>query len=469
MTWNRDAFTRPSRRAFLRGLGLGAAGAFLSPTLSRLRAEANGGEARKRFVFVLESNGMFGFENWTRLRFNEPRITDLNADYANTAPVPARALEPFKDRVVAINGLANKQGNGKGAGHRAHYYALSCVPYAPGGGSGDITIDQLLAQGVGAGDIFPSVLLGAASNPNKLQPANSALGPNTPVSVQCDPIAAYSEIFGAAAPDPELRKAFTERKKLMDFISGDIKKVQPQLAAEERWKFDRYLHSVETFQSRQVALEQARDTLQACIPDNPALREVFSNRAPEFMDSTDLDLGDYATLQFDLATQALICGLTHVAVLSVGSVVGVFDQFLNWGFGPRHSTGHGQFGGGEALAECSNKISELIAEMATRLDAIPEGDGTMLDNTVIVFINDNGDHHHSKYDNWPLIVLGDAGGALDMGGRLIEYPNQHQPGARGVPQLWNTLLYAAGMEAEIEGFAQASSAPREGLLDELIA
>lgn len=467
MSWNTRAFTMHTRRNFLRAMGIGASGALLAPTISRLVAEANGMPASQRFIFVVEGNGMYGFRRLDRSDHDVPVITDLHADFATTVPSSGQAFEPFKERLLAINGLDNKQGSGLGASHRAHSYALSTVPYTTGNGPGGISIDQLLVQGVGDQDIFPCVLLGASTRPTGITPTNSALGPNNPLPVQFDPDAAFSELFGAASPDPLYRAAFNERKLVLESLAQDVRKVQGQLAGEERWKFDRFMHSIEVFQRRQMALEQARGQLEQCIPSHLSMRSVFPNRAPEFADVTELDVGDRATLMADLLVHAVICGLTHVGVLSVGSVVEIFGQFLHWGFGPRHTTGHGGFGAGPALAASSNKISQLIVDMATKLDAVPEGDGTMLDNTTFVFINDNGNQHHSKYDNFPLFILGDIGGRLQTGGRLIEYPKRGKPGSRGLPELWKTFLHAIGQPHE--DFATESAVRHDGLLDEILA
>ena len=457
MSWNRFR-AAATRRTFLKGLGLGAAGAFLSPLLARLEAEANGVAPRKRVVFVVEGNGFYGFTDWKRLPMT-PTETTLSE-----LPRQVRAMEAFRAKTVLLNGLANKQGMGQMAGHRATWYALSCVPNIGESAPGGITIDEHLAQTVGGQDIFPAVRLGAAGGHGEhggLASVTSAAGYGMPLPTQHNPIDAYGELFGVIAANAENQNTFKKRGLLLDFMREDINLILPRLPAQERWKFERYLYSVETFQRRQQLLELAA----------PQLARVAPMQAPA-LSNTD-DVCDRAVKQFELGTLALISGLTHVLVLGIGTGPYNLTTFGSWGFGGRHSMGHGGGpterwpGGGAGLQETHNKIAELIAKMATDLEQIPLGDGTMFDHTSIVFLNDNGSEHHSKYDNYPVAIFGDMGGALRTGGRLIEYPNYQRSGSRALSELWNSVCHAMG--APKDDFAKEGRHKSQGPLPELMA
>ena len=143
-----------SRRTFLKTLGLGAAGAFMSPMLSRLEAEANGDLVGKRVVFVVEGNGFFGFRDWNDLTHASPQITAFDL-----LPPNVVALQPYLERVTLLNGLANKQGVGQETGHYATHYALSCMPtlgYAPGGISIDTHLNTTILWNSLFGDVHTS-------------------------------------------------------------------------------------------------------------------------------------------------------------------------------------------------------------------------------------------------------------------------------------------------------------------------
>jgi len=84
-----------------------------------------------------------------------------------------------------------------------------------------------------------------------------------------------------------------------------------------------------------------------------------------------------------------------------------------------------------------------LATMAGKLAAVPEGDGSMLDNTVILYLSDHGERHHSKCYEWPMVALGNLGGAFKAG-RLIHVPGWSEAGHRTIGHLYNSLLHGAG-------------------------
>ncbi|MFT4549468.1 MAG: hypothetical protein ACI9MB_003442, partial [Verrucomicrobiales bacterium] len=92
-----------------------------------------------------------------------------------------------------------------------------------------------------------------------------------------------------------------------------------------------------------------------------------------------------------------------------------------------------------------------IAKMATKLQAVPEGDGSMLDNTVIVYLSDHGEKHHSNCFEWPMVALGNIGGAF-RAGHYIHVPGWGEPGHRTIASLYLSLLHGAGLPQD--GFGQ---------------
>jgi len=330
-------------------------------------------------------------------------------------------------------------------------------------GPGGICIDGLRGQELYSNTVFPVLGLGAAGKPGEvigLAPVNGAAGPGQAIATQHNPVEAYLELFGVASSDMEDRAAFEEKRLLLDYMKEDAQRASMRLAAEEKWKFERYLYSIETFQRQSQLLGARVPRLMECSPDKPTM-------------GVEEDVTDHIPKQVDIATAAMVCGLTNVVVLSFASGPFGLTTFGNWGFGGRHGMGHGGAatemwpGGPAGLIETHNKIAEVIADrMVRELDGVPEGDGTMLDNTSIVFINDNGNQHHSKYNSYPLVMLGDMGGALRTGGRLIEYPNRKQSGTRGLGEFWNTISHAMG--APRDDFGRGGNAKSEGPLNELL-
>lgn len=88
--------------------------------------------------------------------------------------------------------------------------------------------------------------------------------------------------------------------------------------------------------------------------------------------------------------------------------------------------------------------TELLATMAGKLRAVPEGDGDMLDNTLIIFLSDSSDNHHGSGMEWPYLIIGGGGGKLKLPGRYLRYPKYGDPGCRTIGDWWTTLLNAYG-------------------------
>ena len=116
---------------------------------------------------------------------------------------------------------------------------------------------------------------------------------------------------------------------------------------------------------------------------------------------------------------------------------------------------------------------ELIAQMAAKLSQIPEGNGSMLDNTLIVYLSDNSDKHHSSAKEWPMFVLGNSGGKLKSNGRYIAYPRYESARHNHTIGNWlTTICHVAGVPQDHFGqpdFALGRLEDQSGPLNELLA
>jgi hypothetical protein len=91
----------------------------------------------------------------------------------------------------------------------------------------------------------------------------------------------------------------------------------------------------------------------------------------------------------------------------------------------------------------------LVASIVDRLEAIPEGTGSMMDNTLIVYLSDSAEDHHDSCYEWPLLMLGNLGGRLKAGDRLLNVPGYHSSANhRTMAQFYTALLHAAGAPVE---------------------
>ena len=117
---------------------------------------------------------------------------------------------------------------------------------------------------------------------------------------------------------------------------------------------------------------------------------------------------------------------------------------------------HGGSYQGKTWSELYNIIRryhfDLIAGLCKKLESIKEGNGTMLDNTVIVYLSDGAEGHHSRCWEWPMVVIGDMGGKLKTG-RYVDYPGYGQKAHRTTANMYVTLLQLAGSTRDSFGMA----------------
>ena len=121
--------------------------------------------------------------------------------------------------------------------------------------------------------------------------------------------------------------------------------------------------------------------------------------------------------------------------------------------------------------EIEKSHAQQLAKMATTLAATPEGNGSMLDNTLILYTSCSGGAHHDGQRDWPFVLLGGMANKLQLG-RYIEYDQYKAPGHRTIANLYLTLMHAAGLKAS-KTFGQPDGnlrhLNRTGPLEELLA
>jgi hypothetical protein len=456
-----------NRRSVLKGLSLGAGGVLLSPLLQQIQTQAAGvTKPPQRFVFVLEGNGL----NWPQItptainRGKEKDRTEL-VDVSLTdmeLPLALQPIKPFQDRLTILNGLSGKIAGG---GHSNDFGALGC--YKCGGGVGNSgapageTIDVALGKKLGG--VFTHVGLGMTGKPEENVIYNcSAWAKGKPMPTTCQPAAAYANLFGSVAGG-DAKAEFTAKTNVLDFLLDDVRKLHSQVAGSERDKLNAHLEAYEAMRDRQSRLNEIENTLRGKAP-------VVSDKYTSSVETDRLDA------QFDIGTAALIGGLTSALTISSGAgnpYFGVKFTGLGIDFG-KHGIGHGGSYNGMTWDEMAIKIRgfhfELIARMMRKLDAVPEGDGTMLDNTTIVYLSDAAEGHHSRCWEWPFVLFPAKNCGMKCG-RYIEYPYWGHDGHREIGNLYTTFLHVVGEHRDYFGIHDpmlkgkaAGDGPLEALL-----
>lgn len=453
------------RRELFKRFALGSSSVVLAPFVQRLQAEADESYQPKRFVFVIEGNGFspnhaqpatLKRKSNAQSRNDVPELldVDLREHKLSEALSP---LEKFKDRTTIIQGLS---GRICGGGHSNNFGALGV--YSSKAGAFGQTIDMALAEAVPA--TFAQVGLGISDRPEHTIIYNtSAFSRGKKVPNQCRPDLAMQQLFGSVAAG-DAAGAFQAKTNLLDFMVDDVKRLEGRLSSQEREKLGQYLQAFESMRNRQSRL----------LEKEPELRKHQPKTDDKYTSTTETDRLE---AQFEIGASALISGLTNVLTISSGAGDPYFSvKFTGLGidFG-KHSIGHGGSYNGMTSDQMAIKIRkfhlEQVAYLGDRLAAVPEGDGTMLDNTVIVYMSDAAESHHSRCWEWPMVVLGDLGGRLKTRGRFLCYPRYGDPGHRTVANLYSSLLYAAGKSVDRFGLAdpKLNHIDQDGPLSELMA
>jgi hypothetical protein len=439
-----------NRRDALKTLGLSAGATLLHPILTQLRAHAAGKPiTAKRFVFVVESNGVkpqqMPPEGVVR---KEREQKPLNGP-AEVIDVPLAG----KELAFSLEPVA--------AWHSNDHGALGAVP---GGRKGPAecheTIDAALAKAIPG--IFPHIGLGISKRvENNVVYSISAWGQGKKMPIVCQPQQAYNTLFGSVA-EGSAKQEFVAKNNVLDFLKDDIKAAEASLAGPEREQFGAYLETFESLRNRQSRLNEIQYTLREKGP-------VPSDKYTSAVETDRLDA------QFDIAAATLICGLTNVLTISSAAGEQDFDiTFTGLGLKQgKHHTGHGGGQNNMDYLQTYDYIRryhfDLIAGLCKKLDAVKEGDGTMLDNTVIIYLSDGAEAHHSRCWEWPMVVLGNIAGKLKTG-RYVDYPGYGQPGHRTIANMYVTLLHLAGSSRDSFGMADPGLKDfnQHGPLEELL-
>ena len=440
-----------NRRELLKSASFGTGSVLLAPVLSQIQAQAAASDSQRpiRFVFVVEGNGlpwkqitpddikrgrMNTASGGHSLNGNERReFVDLDL-MQRTIPESLEPIKKSQEQVTILNGLSGRMCSN---GHSNDFGALGAYNARGDVGSSGFPKAETIDVAVGRhlGGIFPRVGLGIVKNAANVVYNCSAYSRGKAAPTTCDPLVAYGNLFGSVA-EGAAKHDFLLRTNLLDYLHGETKRLSAQVAGAERHKLDAHLSAYEAMSNRQSRLNEIESTLREAAP---VANDKFSSK----VESDRLDA------QFDIATAALLGGLTSSVTLASGVGNPYFGiTFTGLGINQgKHNIGHGKGENGKSASELMTIIRrfhfELIARMMDKLNEVPEGDGTMLDNTVILYLSDAAESHHSRCWEWPFVLIPGKNTGLKAG-RYIEYPGWGADGHREICNLYTTLLHIAG-------------------------
>jgi hypothetical protein len=396
-----------SRRTVLRGVGATIA---LPLLVSMLPAgTARGATPRARFACVYIPHGAV-MRQWT------PADDGPGLAFA---PI-LRSLEPFRDRTNVVSGLTLPLAYGEdasaGANHtRSSAVWLTCARPEPGPTPRlGVSVDQLAAQRIGQDTPLPSLELsleeGGLSGGSGLSGAyrNTIAWrtPAAPLPMEVNPQVVYERLFGEGATAEQRAQRRAQAASLLDSVLEDARALFRTLPGDDRARLERHLEDVREVERRiELAGRKVGDDL--AVPDKPA-------GVPD-------DFEQHAKLMFDLLTLAWAAELTRVGTLMIAKEVsnavypasGVNDPFHNLS---HHSEVPSNI---ERYARLNAyHTSTTLAYFLRRLQETPDGDGTLLDHSLVLYGSGMSNSNQHDHEPLPTIVAGGASGAL-AGGRHI--------------------------------------------------
>ncbi len=440
-----------TRRKVLRGLGTAMALPFLESLLparafgatsSATVAKAAAGPKRLAWIYVPNGCDM---QTW--------RPATFGADY-DLSPTLS-TLKAYKDRMLVISGLvcdkANGLGDGGGDHARANSAYLTGVHPIKTGIKLGISADQAAAQRIGHFTKFPSLEIGLEDGKKASTDSGYPLtyshnlswrNETTPVTKDVDPQSVFDRLFSNGDPHETAEaRALREhdRSSILDFVLNDANSIQKNLAATDKQKLDEYLTSVREIEIRlQRAASEPPPPLPAGAvrPDAPYDTSLDKKVG---ISTSSVEYPTHAKLMIDMMVLAFQADLTRVITFPFADEGS--NQQYPWGDAnvPHHGTSHhmGNPDKMALLAKINTYHLTLFNYMLGKLDAIKEGNGSILDNSLIAYGSGNSDGNRHNHDDLPFILLGKGGNTIKTG---------YHMNADGVPinNLWLSMLDHAG-------------------------
>ena len=413
-----------SRRKLLRGAGVSLALPFLESMIpAGMARAAELGTPRSRLACLYVPHGAIQ-DRW------EPSKVGRDFEFTPTLKV----LEPYRDYINIVSGLdlpvAYEGPPSAGQHHnRSSQCWLTCV--APGTGPSPTSMDQLAADYIGQDTQLPSLELALEA-----RASISYRTPNNPMPMQVNPRVVFERLFGDGSTPQELAARRAQTQNILDIVRQEINSLQSTLPSGDRIRMEQYLNDVREVE-RRLSLETDTMPAKLDLPDRPAgIPENFE---------------DHARMMFDLMVLSWQADLTRVSTFMLARELSnrAFPASgVNEGF---HNCSHHM-----DVAENMNRLAQLNAYhlhntmgyFVERLNATPDGDGTLLDHSLVLYgsgMGNSQDHNHSEL---PVVLAGGASGRV-TGGKHIRVDS-----GTPISNLLVTMLDK--LDVPVDGFADSN-------------
>jgi len=358
-------------------------------------------------------------------------------------PLILESLKKVKDQTVVMSGLWSKSAEPpEGTTGSDHWVAAAFLtgikPRKTAGSDatvGSPTIDQIIAKKIGQETLLPSLQL-AVEDPNSSSsncgegyscsytnsiswidvptPANEPVQRTSPIPMELNPAVVFERLFGSGATAEQRMSRMRQNRSILDSVLGELDGLKKELGAEDRRTVGRYTDEIREIERRiQIAAGVTDKVPVMDLP--PGVPEAFD---------------DHVKLQFDLAALAFKSDITRVAtLLGARDLTGrsypfpKSELFPNGGVsvsfhgGSHHQDDPAQI---RRYADLNRYHVSTLAYFAEKLRSIPDGDGTLLDHSLVLYGTNMGNSNQHQHYDVPHILVGGANGQL-KGNRHLAY------------------------------------------------
>ncbi|MDB4640685.1 DUF1552 domain-containing protein [Pirellulaceae bacterium] len=437
-----------NRRSFLKESAIGAGALTMGPALTTAFASPDLASAisgtPRRFVFIRKSNGIRpnevalpSFTDSEKLMDSKKQAMEVDLEN-HTLPDWLQALAPYKQHMSILQGLSCKMSEN---GHWSYSSVMGAFKSGRNSLSGikRATIDFELAK------LFPSPfghvelsLTGNYANfRNGIVSGYSAPGPHQRNYCYADPMTAYNELFKTViAPG-----AVDSDNAMLSFLQGEESLKAQVLEGYEKLKLSNHINSIEEIQARNKKLEKMSGLIKKHLPE---VDPIHANGGP------NASTPEKQKAMTDILVAALATGLTNIVTYTIDElstpikgIPGNEGDHISI-----HELGHNGGYSGVSAEDIREKIRvghvNQVKTIIERLKGIPEGKGTMFDNTVLLYFPENGEGHHSHGTEAPILVMSGENCRLNIHGRYIRLPYHGTEGHKTIGNWYTTLLNAYG-------------------------
>jgi hypothetical protein len=398
------------RRAFLRGIGISMALPFLDAMTPSFATAQTTARPARRLGYVYIPMGM-NAALWTPR--GEGKITNLSPSLT--------ALMPFLDQTIVISNLEIRNAYTTGNHATANAAFLSCARAKRTEGNDyelGITADQIAAKHVGRDTPIPSLELGtdliaqvgncdngyACAYQNNLSWSSAT----TPLPTEPDPRVLFERLFGDGGTSAQRRADLKKRSSILDWITEDMSRLQRELGPGDRTRLSEYLDTVREVERRIQKAEQRTDQSLQVELERPA--------------SLPAEWEEQVKLMFDLQVLAFQGDITRMITFQMARETSTRTYPQVGVPEPHHPVSH-HTNDPEKLARLA-KINgyhvALFAYFLDKLKSVPEGNGSLLDHSMILLGSGMGNPDVHDHSNLPIVLAGGGDGRL-KGGRHIKY------------------------------------------------